>query len=66
MDPIPDCIFILTDGLIPTDVPNRIAELNNGATLTQINTLGFDDSPQAIAILQQIADENDGEFKLVK
>lgn len=66
MDPIPDCIFILTDGLIPTDVPTRIAELNNGATLTQINTLGFDDSPQAIAILEQIADENDGEFKLVK
>ncbi len=66
MDPIPDCIFILTDGLIPTDVPDRIRELNDGATITQINTLGFDDSPQAIAILEKIADENDGEFRLVK
>jgi len=66
MDPIPDCVFILTDGLIPTDVPDRIRELNDGATITQINTLGFDDSPQAIAILEQIADENDGEFRLVR
>ena len=66
MDPIPDCIFILTDGLIPTDVPDRIRELNDGATITQINTLGFDDTPQAIAILEQIADENDGEFRLVR
>jgi len=66
MDPIPDCVFILTDGLIPTDVPDRIRELNDGATITQINTLGFDDSPDAIAILEQIADENDGEFRLVR
>jgi hypothetical protein len=66
MDPIPDCIFILTDGLIPTDVPDRIRDLNDGATITQINTLGFDDSPQAIAILEKIADENEGEFRLVK
>ncbi len=66
IDPIPDCIFLLTDGLIPTDVPQLIQQLNNGATLTQINTLGFDFSPQAQAILQQIADENEGEFRLVK
>ncbi|MBU6209629.1 MAG: VWA domain-containing protein [Planctomycetes bacterium] len=66
MDPIPDCIFILTDGLIPTDVPDRIRDLNDGATITQINTLGFDDSPQAIAILEQIADDNEGEFRLVR
>jgi uncharacterized protein with von Willebrand factor type A (vWA) domain len=39
LNPRPDAIFFLTDGLMPTDVPGRVVALNDGRPKVPIHTL---------------------------
>jgi hypothetical protein len=41
LNPKPDVIFFMTDGIIPTNVPEKVASLNTGPQKVQINTILF-------------------------
>lgn len=41
LQPRPDVIFFMTDGLIPTNVPKQVADLNAGKTKVPIHTIMF-------------------------
>jgi hypothetical protein len=44
LDPRPDVIFFMTDGLIPTNVPAAVAQLNTGKPRVTIHTIMFTSS----------------------
>ncbi len=41
LQPRPDVIFFMTDGLIPADVPAAVAQMNGGPTKVTIHTIMF-------------------------
>ncbi|MGH7224013.1 MAG: hypothetical protein ACRELF_12350, partial [Gemmataceae bacterium] len=51
LDPRPDVIFFMTDGLIPLDVPASVAAMNNGKPRVTIHTIMFtSDQPLALGL----------------
>jgi hypothetical protein len=67
LNPKPDVIFFMTDGLFSGDVPARVAQLNtpgsNGKRVT-IHTIAFHDR-SGEALLKQIAEQSGGKYRYV-
>ncbi len=64
MNPRPDTIFFMTDGLFPVDVPQQVALLNNGKRKVVIHTISFVDR-SAEYLLRQIAEQSGGKYRHV-
>ncbi len=64
LSPLPDCIYFMTDGLIPPTIPSLLKQLNVGKTPTIIHTIALGEA-QAAAIMQQIASENSGTYLFI-
>ena len=72
LEPPPDIIFFMTDGLIPSAVPARVAALNTGRPKVVVNTIMFTGpsrngvvpkgSSRGEAVLKEIAVESGGTF----
>ncbi|MCP3905436.1 MAG: VWA domain-containing protein [Planctomycetes bacterium] len=64
LDVPPDVIFFLTDGEIPDNTPQLIAEANQRGGRVTINTIAFGDD-RSQALLRQIARESGGAYRFV-
>ncbi|MBY0230316.1 MAG: hypothetical protein K2W96_13615, partial [Gemmataceae bacterium] len=72
LSPPPDVVFFMTDGLIPRDVPDRVAALNTGTPKAVVNTILFANAPtggkgakgnnRAEDSLKRIAEQSGGTF----
>lgn len=60
----PDVIFFLTDGLIPRETPEYVADLNRRGRRVTINTIAFGDA-EGQEMLKQIAQASGGVFRYV-
>ncbi len=61
----PDLIYLLTDGMFPTEVIAQIDRLNPQRQV-HINTIMFKDrSPEAEALLKKIAHDNGGTYRFI-
>ncbi len=60
----PDVIYFLTDGLIPSDTAQRVAELNRTGRRVVVNTIAFGD-PTSQDLLKEIARETGGRYRFV-
>jgi len=64
LEPRPDVVFFLTDGLIPSDTADVVAKLNARSRKVRINTIAFgDDASQDD--LRRIAEESGGLYRFV-
>lgn len=64
LDVRPDVIFFLTDGEIPAQTADNVADLNGRGKQVVINTIAFGD-PTSQDQLRQIASESDGTYRFV-
>lgn len=65
LDPRPDVILFLTDGLIPQGVPDEVAALNrSGKKKVVINTISFMDK-SGEHLLRRIAEQSGGTYRHV-
>lgn len=72
LDPKPDVVFLMTDGIFAPTVPNKVTELNGTPAKSAVNTIlfeargGFAAPPKGAingeAQLKQIAEKNGGTF----
>jgi hypothetical protein len=53
LDPKPDAIFFMTDGVIPPNVPDAVAALNARGRLLPVHTILFSDKVGRLAALTQ-------------
>jgi von Willebrand factor type A domain len=68
LDPRPDVIFLMTDGIFHGTIPNHVKEMNR-QTKVPINTILFSwagPQPQAAAQLRKMADDAGGTFSNVQ
>lgn len=68
LSPLPDCIFFMTDGLIPPWIPERVRALNSARIPTEIHTIAIgppQEEPSMKPLLDQIAGENRGSYTFV-
>ena len=77
LEPKPDVIFFMTDGIIPTDVPAGVARLNEGAKpKIRVNSILFGGEGETRRAegkrvlngedqLRKIADESGGTYSFV-
>lgn len=74
LQPKPDVIFFMTDGLIPKAVPTQVANLNQTAPRVTIHTIMFSKARADVGAkganaehqLRLIADQSDGTYRHVK
>ena len=64
MEPRPDVIFFLTDGIIPEDTAAKIRQYNSTGRVIPINTIAFG-SPAGQEQLKQIAADSGGVYRFV-
>lgn len=64
MNPRPDTIFFMTDGLFSPTVPAEVARLNDGRRKVVIHTISFVDR-SAESMLRQIAEQSGGKYRHV-
>jgi hypothetical protein len=64
LTPRPDVIFFLTDGIIPAETGDLVAELNAGGAKVVINTIAFGD-PSSQELLKRIASDSGGAYRFV-
>ena len=64
MDPRPDTIFFMTDGLFANNVPNAVARLNSGRKKVTIHAISFIERG-AEPLLRQIAEQSGGQYRHV-
>jgi hypothetical protein len=64
LTPRPDVIFFLTDGIIPAETVDLVAELNVGGSKVVINTIAFGD-PTSQDLLKRIAADSGGVYRFV-
>ncbi|HEV3168031.1 MAG TPA: hypothetical protein VGZ22_28775 [Isosphaeraceae bacterium] len=64
LNPRPDVIFFMTDGLFPAEVGPIVAAMNNGRKKIPIHTISFVDR-SAEFLLKQIADDSRGTYRHV-
>ena len=64
LDVLPDVLFFLTDGEIPDDIADLVAELNDRGGRVIINTIAFGDA-RSQAQLRRIASESGGVYLFV-
>jgi hypothetical protein len=50
LNPRPDIIFFMTDGLIPANVPTQVAALNTGTPKVVVNTIMFGPTQRAMIV----------------
>lgn len=58
LDPKPDVIFFMTDGLIPYNVPDTVAALNKGKSRVMIHTTMFTSDQPLPIFMQAFGTEN--------
>lgn len=64
MNPRPDTIFFMTDGLFSNNVPGEVAQLNSGKPKVVIHTISFIERA-AEPMLRQIAEQSGGKYRHV-
>lgn len=64
LEPRPDVIFFLTDGEIPGNTADVVAELNTGGSTVVVNTIAFGD-PTSQDLLRRIAADSGGVYRFV-
>jgi len=68
LSPVPDCIFFMTDGMIPPWTPDHVRKLNAARIPTMIHAITFGtpgDEPAMRPMMEQIAKENHGTYTFV-
>jgi hypothetical protein len=65
LSPIPDCVYFMTDGQIPSETPKLLRSLNVGKNRTIIHTINFGE-PASEGIMKQIAQEHSGTYTFVQ
>jgi hypothetical protein len=64
LNPLPDCIYYMTDGQTYADVVGLLRSLNAGPQKTSIHAIAFGDQTLE-AVMKQIASENNGTYLFV-
>jgi hypothetical protein len=64
LNPLPDCIYYMTDGQTSADVAALLRALNNGPNKTTVHAIAFGDQSLE-AVMKQIAAENNGVYLFV-
>jgi hypothetical protein len=64
LNPLPDCIYYMTDGQTYADVVGLLRSLNAGPQKTSIHAIAFGDQTLE-AVMKQIAAENNGTYLFV-
>ena len=64
LEPRPDVIFFLTDGIIPQDTAAKVRLYNSTGRVIPINTIAFG-SPAGQEQLKQIAADSEGVYRFV-
>jgi hypothetical protein len=64
MNPRPDTIFFMTDGLFSNNVPDAVNRLNNGRPKVVIHAISFIDR-SAESMMRQIAEQSGGQYRHV-
>jgi hypothetical protein len=64
LNPLPDCIYYMTDGQTRADVVGLLRSLNGGKVKTTVHAIAFGDRSLE-TVMQQIATENNGAYLFV-
>jgi hypothetical protein len=64
MQPRPDTIFFMTDGLFSNNVPDAVNRLNNGRPKVVIHAISFIDRSSE-SMMRQIAEQSGGQYRHV-
>ena len=64
LDPLPDVIFFMTDGMIPPDTASHISGLNGGAARTVVHAICLGENASE-PMMRQIANESGGQYLFV-
>jgi hypothetical protein len=64
LDPLPDVIFFMTDGMIPPDTASHVAGLNSGTARTVVHAICLGENASE-RLMRQIADESGGQYLFV-
>lgn len=64
LNPLPDCVYYMTDGVTPVDVVGLLRQLNPGPRKTTVHAIAFGDQTLEAA-MKQIASENGGTYLFV-
>ena len=68
LSPVPDCIFFMTDGLIPPTIPAIVRSLNSARIPTEIHSIVIGaaaEEPLMRPLMEEIAKENHGTYTFV-
>ena len=65
MEPKPDTIFFMTDGLFSANVPSEVAKLNSGRKKVTIHAISFIER-SAEPLLRRIAEQSGGQYRHVE
>ena len=65
LNPIPDCIFFMTDGLFAPTTPALLNQLNVGQHKTVVHTIAFGERG-AESMMKQIASEHGGDYRFIE
>jgi len=64
LNPLPDCIYYMTDGQTNADVAGLLRALNTGANKTAVHAIAFGDQSLE-PVMKQVAAENNGTYIFV-
>jgi len=64
LNPLPDCVYYMTDGQTDADVLGLLRSLNKGPSKTTVHTIAFGDQSLEF-VMKQIAAENNGTYIFV-
>lgn len=64
LDPLPDCIYYMTDGMTQVDVAAQLRSLNGGPNKTTVHAIAFGNGSLEV-VMRQIAAENNGTYLFV-
>ena len=64
LNPLPDCIYYMTDGQTHADVVGLLRSLNAGPNKTSVHAIAFGDQSLE-AVMKQVAAENNGAYLFV-
>jgi hypothetical protein len=64
LDPLPDCIYYMTDGITQVDVAAQLRSLNGGPNKTTVHAIAFGNGSLEV-VMRQIAAENGGTYLFV-
>ena len=65
LSPLPDCMYFMTDGQIPPNIPDLLNSLNVGKERTVIHAINFGETASE-AIMRKVAQEHGGSYSFIQ